>query len=84
MYKMDVLKCLEGAHTQQTGQILKLLIPNFLKTYQEAVSREAVTLASRKIEVLLTLPSENVVQQLSKEDILSMQNHLVKLKLLQK
>lgn len=81
---MKVLKCIEQSHRNQTGDVVKLVIPNFLKTHQEAVSRKSALLASRKIELLLTMSSQQVFQQLAKEDLVSLQNELVKLKLLHK
>lgn len=81
---MKLLKCIEECHASQTGLVLKLLIPNMLKTHQEIISRKAANLASRKIELLLTMSSQEVVKQCSKEDLIQIQQELVRLKLLQK
>lgn len=81
---MKVIKCVEHCHANQTGKVLKLLIPNLLRTHQEAVSRTAANLASRKIELLLTIPAQHVLEQFSKEDLISMRAKLVEFKLIQK
>lgn len=80
---MKLLKCVEHSHANRSGQVLKLLIPNLLKT-QEAVSRNAVNLASRKIELLLTMPPQEVVEQFSNDDLVSMRAALMEFKLIQK
>lgn len=81
---MKLLRCIEHCHPNQTGQVLQLLIPNLLKTHQEAFFRRVAKLASQKIELLLTMSAENVAEQLSKDTLSAMQKALVELKLPQK
>ncbi|KAJ8959892.1 hypothetical protein NQ318_011628 [Aromia moschata] len=84
IFKTKVLKCVENCHPSQVGAVLNLLVPNMLNFRQVALSRMAANLASRKIELLLTLPMEDVNSQLSKEDIMEMQKTLTSLKLVRK
>lgn len=83
VYEIKLLKCVEHSHPNRSGQVLKLLIPNLLKT-QAAVSRMAANLASRKIELLLTMSSQEVLEQFSDEDLISMRSALTNFKLIQK
>ncbi|KAJ8971469.1 hypothetical protein NQ317_001246 [Molorchus minor] len=73
VFKTKILKCVENCHSSQIGAVLGLLVPNMLNFRQVALSRMAANLASRKIEFLLTLPMEDVNNQLPKEVIIGMQ-----------
>ncbi|KAJ8914559.1 hypothetical protein NQ315_010023 [Exocentrus adspersus] len=83
-FKSKLLNCIENCHSSQIGLVLKLLVPSMLNYRQVALSRLAANLASRKIEFLLTLPMEDVNNQLSKEDINKMQQALISLHLVKK
>lgn len=61
-----------------------MLIYNLLDSKELAVSRLVANLASRKIEYLLTLSMEEVNNQLSKDDLVHVVDHLIKLKLAKK
>nr|XP_023020492.1 huntingtin [Leptinotarsa decemlineata] len=82
--KVKVLKCIENCHQSQIGPVLNLLIPDMLKCHQAVVSRMAANLASRKIEMLLMMPMEDVSNQLSKETLTKIQRLLVSLNLVKK
>ncbi|CAH1155948.1 unnamed protein product [Phaedon cochleariae] len=84
VYKVKLLKCIENCHSSQIGLVLNLLIPDFLKFHQAVVSRMAATLASRKIEMLLTMPMEDVNGQLTKENLNRILHSLVTLNLVKK
>ncbi|KAJ8928270.1 hypothetical protein NQ314_019221 [Rhamnusium bicolor] len=84
VFKTKILKCIENCHPSQVGAVLNLLVPNMLNLRQIALSRMAANLASRKIEFLLTLPMEDVSNQLSKENIIEIQKMLESLKLVKK
>ncbi|XP_018571399.1 huntingtin [Anoplophora glabripennis] len=84
VFKTKLLKCIENCHSSQIGPVLNLLVPNMLNYRQVALSRLAANLASRKIEFLLTLPMEEVNNQLSKDDIIKMQKTLMSLHLVKK
>lgn len=81
---MKLLKCLEHCHSSQTSQVLKLLIPDLLRTTPEAISRQAANLSCRKIELLLTMPAKDITKQFSKEDLLYIQERLNEFQLVQK
>ncbi|XP_066154208.1 huntingtin [Euwallacea fornicatus] len=76
VFKTKILKCIEDSHTSQTGASVKLLIPNLLFNKQSAVSRFVVRLASRKIEYLLTMSTQEVLEQLSKNDLFIIKEEL--------
>nr|CAH7759250.1 unnamed protein product [Callosobruchus chinensis] len=82
--KMRFLRSIENCHSSQIGAVLKLLVPGILNFHQAVVSRLAANMASRKIEVLLTLPPEEVQEFLSKEDLLGIQRSLIDLKLVKR
>ncbi|CAG9862370.1 unnamed protein product [Phyllotreta striolata] len=84
IYKMKTLQCIEKCHQSQIGAVLKLLIPDMIKFHHSTVSRTATNLASRKIEILLTLSTEEVTSQLSKEDFIQIQNDLIDLNIVKK
>lgn len=63
-----LLLCLEGAHQLQSGRLLVLLIPIFLKSKNLMLSRMTAKIASRRVEMLLTQGKNEVLTQLSKED----------------
>lgn len=62
-----LLQCLEGAHQLHSGRLLEILVPNFLKSKNLALSRMAAKIASRRIEMMLTQGNNEVLAQLSKE-----------------
>ncbi|XP_050315238.1 huntingtin-like [Anthonomus grandis grandis] len=76
VFKMKILDSIENCHISQTGAVIKLLIPRMLCSRQMAVSRSAAHLASRKIEFLSTMTSEEVLKQLSKEDLFIIKEEL--------
>lgn len=78
------MKSVENINLAVVGNLIKLLIYNLLDSKELAVSRLVANLASRKIEYLLTLKVEEVNNQLSKEDILTIMNYLVQNKLAKK
>lgn len=63
-----LLQCLEGSHQLQTGRLLVILVPTFLKSKNLALSRMAAKVASRRVEMLLTLGNKEVLAQLSREN----------------
>nr|CAI5834822.1 unnamed protein product [Callosobruchus analis] len=81
---MRFLRSIENCHLSQIGAVLKLLVPGILNFHQAVVSRLAANMASRKIEVLLTLSPEEVQELLSKEDLLGIQRSLIDLKLVKR
>lgn len=64
-----VLRCLEGVHPSQSGALLILLIPRLLGLPHLAPTRLAGTLACRRAELLLTLPTDEVAAQLTEADL---------------
>ncbi|CAH1990108.1 unnamed protein product [Acanthoscelides obtectus] len=82
--KMRFLRSIENCHSSQIGAVLKLLVPKILNFHQAVVSRLAANMASRKVEILLTLSPEEVKQLLSKEDLERIQKSLIDLKLVRR
>ncbi|XP_076231541.1 huntingtin [Calliopsis andreniformis] len=79
-----LLQCIEGAHHSQSGAVLMTLIPRFLSTKYLALSRMAAKIASRRVEILLTTSSADVMNQLSKEDFVKLMEILRSTKLAKK
>lgn len=79
-----LLQCIEGAHHSQSGAVIMTLIPGLLSTKYLALSRMAAKIASRKVEILLTTNAEDVVNQLSKEEIVKIMDTLQITKLARK
>lgn len=79
-----MLKVLENTHPDHAGHVLKFSLPNIHLMRELSVSRQFANLASRKIEVLLTMNKEEVNKQLSKEDLLKMVKSLMALNLVKK
>lgn len=81
---MKCLKTVENVHSAQIGSLLNLLLPEFLNSRQLSVSRVVASLASRKIELLLTMTMDEVVNQLPKDELIKIMDSLVTLKLAKK
>lgn len=64
-----LLQCIEGAHHSQSGAVIMTLIPRLLSTRYLALSRMAAKIASRRVEILLTTSAQDVLGQLSKDDV---------------
>ncbi|XP_039275419.1 huntingtin isoform X2 [Nilaparvata lugens] len=64
-----LLTCLETVHERDSGAVLKLLVPILLKHPHLVVTKRSTTLASRKVEILLTLERSEVVAQIDKEEL---------------
>lgn len=79
-----LLQCIEGAHHSQSGAVIMTLIPRLLSTKYLALSRMAAKIASRRVEILLTTSAEDVVDQLSKDDIVKIMDILQTTKLARK
>ena len=84
VFILKILKSVENTHPSHTGHLLKLLLPKLLLSRERAVSRSVANLASRKIELLLTMSMTEVNEQLVKEDLLGMIKKMVTLKLIKK
>ncbi|XP_060528068.1 huntingtin [Cylas formicarius] len=69
VFKTRILKSIETCHCSQLGAVVKLLVPEMLYHNQVAVSGMASSLASRKVELLLTFTLEEVHSQLTREEI---------------
>lgn len=78
------MKAIENVHPAQIGTLLNLLLPGFLNTKLISLARMVANLASRKVELLLTMTMDEVVAQLPKEDLVKMMESLVELKLAKK
>lgn len=83
-FRTKILKTVENAHPSQVGALLCLLLPKLLNCRQLALSRLVANLASRKIELLLTMSMEEVSNQLPKEDLMRIMDLLVETKLVKK
>ncbi|KAK4875471.1 hypothetical protein RN001_011893 [Aquatica leii] len=83
-FRTKTLKSIENVHSSQIGVLLNSLIPNFLDCRQLTLSRLVANLASRKIELLLTMSMEEVCNQFPKEDLLQIMDALVERKLAKK
>lgn len=79
-----LLQCIEGAHHSQSGAVIMTLIPKLLSTKYLALSRMAAKIASRRVEILLTTNAEDVVGQLSKDDVVKLMDILQTTKLARK
>ncbi|XP_032690213.1 huntingtin isoform X2 [Odontomachus brunneus] len=79
-----LLQCIEGAHHSQSGAVIMTLIPRLLSTKYLALSRMAAKIASRRVEILLTTNAEDVISQLSKDDIMKIMDILQMTKLARK
>ncbi|XP_011641684.1 huntingtin isoform X2 [Pogonomyrmex barbatus] len=79
-----LLQCIEGAHHSQSGAVIMTLIPRLLSTKYLALSRMAAKIASRRVEILLTTNADDVIGQLSKEDIVKIMDVLQTTKLARK
>ncbi|OAD60204.1 Huntingtin [Eufriesea mexicana] len=79
-----ILQCIEGAHHSQSGAVLLTLIPRLLSTKYLALSRMAAKIASRRVEILLTMSATDVSKQLSKDDFIKIMETLQLTKLAKK
>ncbi|KAK2585924.1 hypothetical protein KPH14_010508 [Odynerus spinipes] len=79
-----LLQCIEDAHQSQSGAVIKMLIPKFLSTKYLALSRMAAKMASRRVEILLTLSAADVMEQLPKNDLIKIMDTLQSTKLAKK
>ncbi|KAF5273906.1 hypothetical protein FQA39_LY01021 [Lamprigera yunnana] len=82
--RMKALKSMKNIHSSQVGTLLNSLLPNFLDCRQLTLSRLVTNLASRKIELLLTMPPEEVRNQFPREDLEHIMDLFVKQKLVKK
>ncbi|XP_014488672.1 PREDICTED: huntingtin isoform X2 [Dinoponera quadriceps] len=79
-----LLQSIEGAHHSQSGAVIMTLIPRLLSTKYLALSRMAAKIASRRVEILLTMSLEDVIGQLSKDDVVRIMDILQTTKLAKK
>ncbi|XP_047352945.1 huntingtin isoform X1 [Vespa velutina] len=79
-----LLQCIEDAHQSQSGAVIMMLIPKFLSTKYLALSRMAAKMASRRVEILLTLSAADVMEQLPKNDLVKIMDTLQTTKLAKK
>ncbi|KAI4485420.1 hypothetical protein M0804_006925 [Polistes exclamans] len=79
-----LLQCIEDAHQSQSGAVIMMLIPKFLSTKYLALSRMAAKMASRRIEILLTLNATDVIEQFPKNDLIKIMDTLQATKLAKK
>ncbi|KAL3269435.1 hypothetical protein HHI36_008505 [Cryptolaemus montrouzieri] len=70
IFKLKLLKSIENAHPNVTGQLIKLLLCKMIHTKEPAEIKEISKLSTRKLELLLTMPPESVYNQLSKQELL--------------
>ncbi|XP_008191527.2 huntingtin [Tribolium castaneum] len=84
VFVLQILKSVENTHPYHTGTLLKLLLPKLLISKELAVSRLVANLASRKIELLLTMSMAEVHEQLAKEDLLAIIKKIAALNLVRK
>lgn len=68
----------------QIGELLKLLLPKMLECKPSALSRLVSNLASRKIELLLTMSMGEVTEQLPRDELISLMDSLIESKLVKK
>lgn len=66
---IGLLKCLEGVHPSCRGSLLLLLAEHYVGHAHPAVARRAAQLCTRQAEYLLTLPSAQVSEQLTREQL---------------
>ncbi|XP_045472991.1 huntingtin [Harmonia axyridis] len=78
IFKLKVLKAIENSHPNLTGQLVKLLLNKFIYIQDIAVAKEVSKLATRKVELLLTMPVDSIHNQLSSEDLLEITHNLSK------
>ena len=79
-----LLLCVEGAHHSQSGAVIQALVPRLLTSKYLALSRMAAKIASRRVEILLTLSIEHVKEQLPKDDFMKIIDILQTTKLAKK
>ncbi|CAH0556044.1 unnamed protein product [Brassicogethes aeneus] len=72
-----LLKCVSNAHSSQCGNVLHLLLTKFLTNKEVTISRNVAHIASRNIDLLLTMFPEEVNNQLPKEKLLEIRNTLI-------
>lgn len=84
MFISKLLKCVEKTHPSHIGNLIKLVLPKLLTVPQLATARLVANLASRKVELLLTMPMEDVHKEIAKEELLEIINKLVSLNLVKK
>lgn len=75
---------MENTHSYHTGSLLKLLLPKLLISKELAIARLVANLASRKIELLLTMSMPEVHEQLAREELLGIIKNIVALNLVKK
>ncbi|XP_023313861.1 huntingtin [Trichogramma pretiosum] len=69
VYVKRLLRCLEAVHQAQSGKVLKILVPSLLTTKYLVLSRLAAKLASRRVELLLTMGKDEVLIHLSGDEL---------------
>lgn len=84
VFVLKILKTVENSHPNHIGSLLKLLLPKLLTSKELSISRSVANLASRKIELLLTMSMNEVNEQIIKEDLLEIIKKMVALKLVKK
>uniref|UniRef100_A0A0C9Q4L0 Htt_0 protein n=1 Tax=Fopius arisanus TaxID=64838 RepID=A0A0C9Q4L0_9HYME len=79
-----LLKTLESAHEAQSGAVILALIPRFISLIHLALAKTASRIACKRVEFLLSLPEEEVLRQLPKEDLLKLMEILQSARLVKK
>ncbi|XP_044753476.1 huntingtin isoform X2 [Coccinella septempunctata] len=78
IFNLKVLKAIENTHPNLTGQMIKLLMNKFIYISDSAVIKEVSKLATRKVELLLTMSADSIHRQLKREDLLEITHNLNK------
>lgn len=79
-----LLNALECAHESQNGAVILAVIPRFVTTKCLAITRMAINIAVRRVEMLLKLNSQEVLDQLTKVDLSNLLDTLCTRKLAKK
>ncbi|XP_015112466.1 huntingtin [Diachasma alloeum] len=79
-----LLRALESAHEDQSGAVILTIIPRFISLSHLVLGRTASKIAAKRVEFLLSLPGEEVLNQLPKEDLLKLMESLQSTRLAKK
>ncbi|XP_063978909.1 huntingtin isoform X2 [Diachasmimorpha longicaudata] len=71
-----LLRTLESAHEDQSGAVILSIIPRFISLSHLVLGKAAGKIAAKRVELLLSLPEEEVLKQLPKEDLLTLMETL--------
>ncbi|XP_066585967.1 huntingtin isoform X2 [Prorops nasuta] len=71
-----LLRCIECTHHSQCGAVILFLVPRLLSVKYLVLSRMAVKIARRKVEILLTLSTRDATEQLPRDDLVRLMDQL--------